>query len=161
MRIDVDLTADAAYITLAGGDVARTVAVSERLLVDEDDAGQPVGAEVIGLDRLPFGGQAGASSCQTGVAYSGDDDWGAAVRHGRDKYEHIQDGRGVIGEDEPVFLLRAKDLTAPEVIERWAELAEQHGAPVRAAAARAWAQEFRAWQADERSFTRYPADTAC
>lgn len=80
------------------------------------------------------------------------------MRHGRDEYEQIQDPAGVIAADEPVFLLRAKDLSAPEVIEAWADLAEEHGAPVRAAAAREWAQEFRVWQQTPGNATRYPAD---
>lgn len=55
MRIDVDLTADAAYITLGYGQIQRTVEISGRLLVDEDDAGQPLGIEVLGLGSLPVG----------------------------------------------------------------------------------------------------------
>ncbi|MEO3856259.1 hypothetical protein [Acrocarpospora sp. B8E8] len=39
MRVDVDLDADAAYITLGCGGVARTVEISKRLFVDEDRAG--------------------------------------------------------------------------------------------------------------------------
>lgn len=78
------------------------------------------------------------------------------MRHGRDEYEHIQDDRGVIGDDEPVFLLRAKDLLAPEVIDEWAGRAFAAGAPERAAAAMRWADEFRAWQRDNP--TQYPQD---
>ena len=53
MRVDVDLDADAAYITIAGGDVARTVELSKRLSVDEDRAGELLGIEVLGLGSLP------------------------------------------------------------------------------------------------------------
>jgi hypothetical protein len=80
------------------------------------------------------------------------------MRHGRDEYEHIQDDRGVIGGDEPVFLLRAKDLSAPAVVEEWARLAEASGAPDRAAAARAQADAMRVWQETPGNYTRYPAD---
>lgn len=34
-----------------------------------------------------------------------------------------------IGEREPVFVLRAQDLVAPEAIEAWIALARQAGAP--------------------------------
>jgi hypothetical protein len=81
---------------------------------------------------------------------------GGVMRHGRGEYDHIQDDRGVIGDDEPVFLVRAKDLLAPSVIEAWASLAEERGAPARAASARAWANEVRAWQ--ETNATQYPMD---
>ena len=80
------------------------------------------------------------------------------MRHGRDEYEHIQDSKGVIGEDEPVFLMRAKDLSAPAVVEEWARLAEESGAHGRAATARAWADEMRAWQETPGNHTQYPAD---
>ena len=53
MRIDTDLSADSAYLALTGGQIARTVQLSPRLLVDEDRAGAPVGVEVLGLDSLP------------------------------------------------------------------------------------------------------------
>ena len=33
-----------------------------------------------------------------------------------------------IPEDEPVFIIRAKDVTAPAVIQHWAELAAYYGA---------------------------------
>ncbi|MFI7448053.1 hypothetical protein ACIBQX_11195 [Nonomuraea sp. NPDC049714] len=80
------------------------------------------------------------------------------MRHGRDDYQQIQDPHGVIGEDEPVFVLRAKDLTAPAIVEAWADLAEKNGAPVRAAGARAQADAMRVWQETPGNYTRYPAD---
>lgn len=40
--------------------------------------------------------------------------------HARNDYNRIQDPENLIGEDEPVFLLRAKDLTAPAIVRQWA-----------------------------------------
>ena len=48
--------------------------------------------------------------------------------HARDDYNRIQDPEGKIGEDEPVFLIRAQDRNAPLVVEYWAEMAELLGA---------------------------------
>lgn len=53
MRIDIDLDADALYVTVCGGRVARTVWLSDRLLVDLAEDGQVHGIEVLGLDSLP------------------------------------------------------------------------------------------------------------
>lgn len=53
-----------------------------------------------------------------------------------------------IGEDEPVFLLRGKDITAPDAVRHWADLAEREGASdaiVRAA--REQAHRMVLWQA--------------
>ena len=55
------------------------------------------------------------------------------MKHARKDYNSIQDLRdlndeGVIPEDEPVFLLRAKDLCAPDVVMYWAERAKEIGA---------------------------------
>lgn len=48
--------------------------------------------------------------------------------HARKDYMSIQDASGRIPEDEPVFLLRSTDVTAPKVVEYWAELAKAAGA---------------------------------
>lgn len=50
------------------------------------------------------------------------------MKHARQDYAPIQDPRGLIPEDEPVFLIRAQDVTAPFVVEEWARRAEMHGA---------------------------------
>ena len=42
------------------------------------------------------------------------------MKHARKDYDHIQDPTGKIGIDEPVFLLRAKDVLAPGILMRWA-----------------------------------------
>lgn len=44
------------------------------------------------------------------------------MRHAREDYNHIQDPSGRIPEDEPVFLLRAQDATAAQVVRYWASL---------------------------------------
>jgi len=41
--------------------------------------------------------------------------------HARKDYDHIQDPSGKIAADEPVFLLRAKDVLAPMCLILWAE----------------------------------------
>ena len=50
--------------------------------------------------------------------------------HAREDYNRrIQDTADLIPKDEPVFLLRAHDMTAPSVVEFWANEAERVGAP--------------------------------
>lgn len=53
------------------------------------------------------------------------------MRHAREDYNAIQDDpRGsLIPEDEPVFLIRAKDKTGPEAVRAWHGLAKIAGAP--------------------------------
>ena len=48
--------------------------------------------------------------------------------HARKDYNSIQDSSGHIPEDEPVFLIRAKDKVGPLAVETWAELAMVAGA---------------------------------
>ena len=50
------------------------------------------------------------------------------MRHARSDYNRIQDPAGLIPEDEPVFLLRAQDVTAPAVVEYWVMKAREAGA---------------------------------
>lgn len=51
------------------------------------------------------------------------------MRHGRPDYDSIQDtdGGANIHPDEPVFLLRAKDVIAAEVVRYWAKRAAENG----------------------------------
>jgi len=42
--------------------------------------------------------------------------------HARDDYNRIQDPAGNIGEDEPVFLIRARDRVSVEAVRQWADL---------------------------------------
>ena len=41
------------------------------------------------------------------------------MKHARQDYDRIQDPSGKIPEDEPVFLLRAQDTSAPRVVLEW------------------------------------------
>ena len=43
------------------------------------------------------------------------------MKHARDDYNRIQDPANIIPDDEPVFLLRAQDVTAPGVVLEWAK----------------------------------------
>lgn len=67
--------------------------------------------------------------------------------HARKDYDHIQDSTGKIADDEPVFLIRAKDVCAPEAVEAWAAIAQAEGAsPLIVSTARQHAQRMREWQ---------------
>ncbi len=67
--------------------------------------------------------------------------------HARNDYDHIQDNTGKIADDEPVFLIRAKDVCAPEAVEAWAAIAQSEGAdPVIVRTARLHAERMREWQ---------------
>lgn len=50
------------------------------------------------------------------------------MKHAREDYNRIQDPSHLIPEDEPVFFVRAQDVTAPFVVLHWAKLAERYGA---------------------------------
>ena len=73
--------------------------------------------------------------------------------HARKDYqERIRDSAHIIPEDEPVFLLRAQDTVAPEIVDTWASLAEEDGAaPNIVEAAIKHAQAMRKWQGDHGS----------
>lgn len=43
------------------------------------------------------------------------------MKHAREDYNRIQDPAGKIAEDEPVFILRAKDKFAPNALRHWAD----------------------------------------
>ena len=76
--------------------------------------------------------------------------------HARDDYNRIQDPAGKIGEDEPVFLLRAQDISAPTTLEYWAnENVMRGGDPKLSQMARNHAERMRDWQQANRS---KPAD---
>lgn len=68
--------------------------------------------------------------------------------HARKDYqERVQDSENLIPEDEPVFLLRAQDKTAPEVVDAWADWAKEDGAADNIVeAARTHAELMRKWQ---------------
>jgi len=70
------------------------------------------------------------------------------MRFSREDYqERIIDTFGIIPVDEPVFLLRGKDVTAPRVVRTWARLAAEAGADERMVkAAYDHADLMTAWQ---------------
>ena len=49
------------------------------------------------------------------------------MKHARRDYNRIQDPAGKIPVDEPVFLLRAQDVTAAAIVREWADLNERLG----------------------------------
>lgn len=68
------------------------------------------------------------------------------MRFGREDYE-TSDPHKVIPAGEPVFLLRAQDVNAPDAVHLWADLAERSGAaPEIVSNARLQARLMKAWQ---------------
>lgn len=66
--------------------------------------------------------------------------------HARDDYARIQDPAGLIGADEPVFLIRATDKTAAAVVQYWADLNhEREGDNTLSDLAHAHANRIREW----------------
>lgn len=69
--------------------------------------------------------------------------------HARNDYNHIQDPKGKIAHDEPVFLLRAKDKLAPEILNKWADYLEAEGGqPEMIETVRLHADKMIDWQED-------------
>jgi len=69
------------------------------------------------------------------------------MRHARKDYDRIQDPEGKIPQDEPVFLIRGQDITAPDVVHHWADLAAARGASSEIVMlAREQAERMRDWQ---------------
>lgn len=67
--------------------------------------------------------------------------------HAREDYNQIQDPTGKIGEDEPVFLLRAKDSLAPAMVESWASALQASGGDYKmVSVALEHAHKMREWQ---------------
>lgn len=68
----------------------------------------------------------------------------------RDEIEQPSSCLNKAAEDEPVFVLRAKDPIAPEAVETWARQSELSGAhePRKISEARALAQSMREWRTE-------------
>ncbi len=67
--------------------------------------------------------------------------------HARQDYMRIQDPDGKIADDEPVFLLRAKDVSAPAAVRAWAEIHKAAGGdPLMARMAYEHAELMEDWQ---------------
>lgn len=76
--------------------------------------------------------------------------------HAREDYNRIQDPTGKIGADEPVFLLRAQDKSAPATLRFWAEENHRNGGDVTLSElAEAHADAMEQWQ---RTHFNKPAD---
>lgn len=74
------------------------------------------------------------------------------MKHARSDYDQIQDPSGKIPMGEPVFLLRAQDCLAPEVVTLWASKLESlKGDPLMVKLAREQAGAMREWQCDHGS----------
>lgn len=79
------------------------------------------------------------------------------MQHARKDYQHIQDYTRRIGADEPVFLIRAKDLVGPDALNHYASLAETQGAaPALVASVNAHAARMRAWQREHVNEVKVP-----
>jgi len=69
------------------------------------------------------------------------------MRHVREDYERFQDPAGLIPKDEPVFLIRGRDLCAPVTLEHYASLVESRGGQKEwIRAVRTQARAMRSWQ---------------
>jgi hypothetical protein len=78
------------------------------------------------------------------------------VKHAREDYNRIQDPAGLIPADEPVFLLRAQDKSAPSTLRFWAaENRAAGGDEALSALAELWASNMEQWQ---RQHGNKPAD---
>ena len=74
--------------------------------------------------------------------------------------EALRAGYGCLGRaalDEPVFILRARDILAPKAVVRWAHLAEQAGSPQdKVRSALQVAKQMADWQANNRHRLKVP-----
>lgn len=68
------------------------------------------------------------------------------MKHARDDYAPIQDPRGIIPEDEPVFLLRGQDQFAPHCLLDYAARCEETGLTDMAQRVREHAGAMFRWQ---------------
>ena len=69
------------------------------------------------------------------------------MKHARNDYNRIQDPTGKIPEDEPVFLLRAQDKSAPATLRFWAEEHHRNGGDTAMSQLiEDFADEVEAWQ---------------
>lgn len=80
------------------------------------------------------------------------------MKHAREDYNRIQDPSGKIPQDEPVFLLRGQDISAPETLRYWAVRNATVGGSYKASLmALEWAERMEEWQ-EEMEFGGKPAD---
>lgn len=68
------------------------------------------------------------------------------MKHARTDYDRIQDPAGLIPDDEPVFLIRAKDHVSGDAVRAWAKLHDEAGGdPAMSCAARRHALLMDTW----------------
>ena len=68
------------------------------------------------------------------------------MKHARSDYDRIQDPAGLIPDDEPVFLIRAKDAVSGDAVRAWADLHDKAGGdPMMSYAARRHALLMDTW----------------
>ena len=68
------------------------------------------------------------------------------MKHAREDYNRIQDPAGLIPADEPVFLLRAQDITAHHAVRSYARTLATHGGdPIMVSMSLAWADRMKRW----------------
>lgn len=79
------------------------------------------------------------------------------MKHSRKDYNSIQDPCNLIGEDEPVFLLRAKDITAPAIVRQWASAQRSNPKADMPTimSAEQWADEMEEWQKNNPDKVRF------
>lgn len=71
------------------------------------------------------------------------------------KYGRVELERGDIGEDEPVFVVRAQDVLSVPLLEHYSALCQQNGSPQRHVDGNAAVRlQFLEWQRDH--FTQVP-----
>lgn len=69
------------------------------------------------------------------------------MKHARKDYDRIQAPTDLIPADEPVFLLRSQDKLSADIVDFWADMAEDMGCGKEiVASARQQAVEMRRWQ---------------
>lgn len=69
------------------------------------------------------------------------------MKHARHDYDRIQDPSGAIPADEPVFLLRGQDVSAPVAVRAWADDNDRVGGdPKLSSLARRQADAMEFWQ---------------
>lgn len=49
------------------------------------------------------------------------------MRHARPDYERFQDPLNLIPADEPVFIVRGRDVCAPDTVRAWCDIASENG----------------------------------
>lgn len=74
------------------------------------------------------------------------------MKHARTDYNRIQDPLGLIEQDEPVFLIRAKDAVSGDAVRAWADLHDANGGdPAMSKAAREHAARMDAWRPKQKA----------